>query len=1345
MANVGTVQSVTGLVRAIAEDGTERILSVGDTVAENEKIITGDGVIVIAFTDGTILDLGSNSNIVLNDDVLNQESEQTAQSRSEAESEVAALQEALANDPNFDPSTLPATAAGPAAGGTDGNNGHTVVSVDYLNPTAPVEAGFDTIGISQAFLQPDEELPPVELEEVVTVSVSVSVQVEVGVDIDEEPNPDEKPPYIPDDFPGEDGESVFVNSHGAVVLEGTDDGDEETGDEFREVTFILSLDKLFESDVLVTYQLQPVVNGDGSDYPEDWVDGTLDPQQILIPAGTTEIPVSVLIRQDHLDEGNGNFNIVLLAAESEGGIVTINPAADTAFITIFDDDTTPEANPDTNFIDLDSGEDYYVKESQLLDQEMPLFGSTTGNVLNNIDHTFDPTPGDDGDEVFFEDMADTDEDGDALVVTGVIAHGEDGALSGGDDTVGSIGDPLAGKWGTLTLQSDGSYEYVAGPATSELTFGQEETDQFTYTVTDTYNQPQTTTLTITIFGGDSGVEIRGVDNLVVDEDGLKGAVVDASRPGETDSTESATATGNFIIDAPDGVGSVTIDGHLIISGGVLVASPSFITGLGNTFTVTGYNAITGEVTYQYTLESNEDHPTANQEDSVFETFPVVLTDTDGDSANSSISVEIVDDIPVVDIEVSSEGAVVTDETSQLSVAVTGSTSVFSYVVAAAAGADGGTTVVTLSITSAATGLKVTDGGYPITLVEGSSDSEVIGQYTDGDDVLQTAFTVSIDSDGVLTVTQNVAMVHPESPNEYDEAVDLAGELSAVVTVTDGDLDVATDSVAIGDQITFEDDGPTVIAPEVAYVTNSGSASALLIPLDFDNNVDDNYGADQPGTVTFANIAVSGTDSGQTAGGSIIYLYTNGTIVIGSTLVAGTYADAIHPDNVGNKVFTVDLNLDSDLATMTDSYSVTMFQQIDGATATFDTSDSIFDITGGNTNYTFYTDTTGVNPTALVTPSGDGTSINTSDNGIGIKGGGNGLSIGTNETIRVSYVDTVSGVPLSNLAYVEPADHTLGDNVTVNGATAGFLLNNGTTDVAIRAYDDDDDDDMVSDGTLDVITTVVVGGVNFIIADGNDTKSGYSVTWNVDGSVLVEGIGDGDQVQVFTEDGLTTVEYQYVAGTPFLLSGFGAAIPVPGELLRIDLDLEVEDGDGDTVIVEDAIVLSISPDDHVIIEGTPGNDDGVDSLDATPGQAATLIGYAGNDSLNGADLNDILVGGLGSDTMSGGTESDTFVWNAGDAAGSPADIITDFNDAGETDVLDLSDLLIGEESGTLTDYLSVNESGGAVVINVSTEGGAGDSQVITLENTTFVDLGITGATQADIVDQMISLGHINIDS
>src|SRR5205814_7876411 len=48
---------------------------------------------------------------------------------------------------------------------------------------------------------------------------------------------------------------------------------------------------------------------------------------------------------------------------------------------------------------------------------------------------------------------------------------------------------------------------------------------------------------------------------------------------------------------------------------------------------------------------------------------------------------------------------------------------------------------------------------------------------------------------------------------------LGGKISAVVTVTDGDGDVATSSTDIGGQIHFADDGPTAaIAPTQATVT-----------------------------------------------------------------------------------------------------------------------------------------------------------------------------------------------------------------------------------------------------------------------------------------------------------------------------------------------------------------------------------------------------------------------------------------------------------------------------------------------------------------------------------------------
>ena len=57
------------------------------------------------------------------------------------------------------------------------------------------------------------------------------------------------------------------------------------------------------------------------------------------------------------------------------------------------------------------------------------------------------------------------------------------------------------------------------------------------------------------------------------------------------------------------------------------------------------------------------------------------------------------------------------------------------------------------------------------------------------------------------MAQYLSLEHPSAPNNYDEPLNLAGKLDAIVTVTDGDGDVATDSVAIGAAISFEDDGP----------------------------------------------------------------------------------------------------------------------------------------------------------------------------------------------------------------------------------------------------------------------------------------------------------------------------------------------------------------------------------------------------------------------------------------------------------------------------------------------------------------------------------------------------------
>ncbi|MEH6502454.1 MAG: retention module-containing protein, partial [Cycloclasticus sp.] len=304
MSNVGTVKSVTGIVKAIAEDGSERILSVGDSVAENEKIITGNGVIVIAFSDGTVMDLGSNSSVVLNDDVLNQEDgQQTAQSQSAAEDEVAALQQALANDPNFDPANLPATAAGAPAAGTAGNNGHTVVSVDYLNPEAPVEAGFDTIGIANEFLQPDEELL---LETPPTISINDTHECEPG-QFDE-----------------------YLQESNTKVLFAADPNNHQDGI----AVFTISLSSAASADVTVNFQTADGTAIAGGDYLLGEDDYNPTSGTVVIPAGETEAHIYVYVNSDYINEIDENFLVNLSdpinASIADGqGVGTIIDKTDT--------------------------------------------------------------------------------------------------------------------------------------------------------------------------------------------------------------------------------------------------------------------------------------------------------------------------------------------------------------------------------------------------------------------------------------------------------------------------------------------------------------------------------------------------------------------------------------------------------------------------------------------------------------------------------------------------------------------------------------------------------------------------------------------------------------------------------------------------------------------------------------------------------------------------------------------------------------------------------------------------------------------------------------------------------
>ncbi|WP_295006694.1 Calx-beta domain-containing protein, partial [uncultured Dechloromonas sp.] len=93
---------------------------------------------------------------------------------------------------------------------------------------------------------------------------------------------------------------------------------------------------------------------------------------------------------------------------------------------------------------------------------------------------------------------DSDPEGDLLNVVAIRTGSE-----GGSGTAGSVGAALVGTYGTLTLRSDGSYDYVlnnSSVAVQNLMAGQVVQDVFTYTISDGQGGSDLATLSINVNG-----------------------------------------------------------------------------------------------------------------------------------------------------------------------------------------------------------------------------------------------------------------------------------------------------------------------------------------------------------------------------------------------------------------------------------------------------------------------------------------------------------------------------------------------------------------------------------------------------------------------------------------------------------------------------------------------------------------------------------------------------------------------------------------------------------------------------------------------------------------------------
>jgi Ca2+-binding RTX toxin-like protein len=254
--------------------------------------------------------------------------------------------------------------------------------------------------------------------------------------------------------------------------------------------------------------------------------------------------------------------------------------------------------------------------------------------------------------------------------------------------------------------------------------------------------------------------------------------------------------------------------------------------------------------------------------------------------------------------------------------------------------------------------------------------------------------------------------------------------------------------------------------------------------------------------------------------------------------------------------------------------------------------------------------------------------------------------------------------------------------------------------------------------------IPIVSVNVAITDDNNTILGATIVLEVvdiDGSVSTPQARDD-----FVYDsanfpaGIVEAEADNATGR-LVLSGAGTRAEYEAVLQQIQYDYDNLVGGSDamrriTITVNDGGTESNVTTTNIQVSADSSNN--------------TIFGTPQTDRLEGLAGDDVLTGGQGGDVLTGGLGADTFVWELNDdvnaLSGPTTDIISDFNLA--QDVLDLADLLIDEENGSLTDYLSFTAVS-------STTGG-----VTTTD--TVIDIDVNG-TNSGVITQQISMLSVDL--
>lgn len=492
---------------------------------------------------------------------------------------------------------------------------------------------------------------------------------------------------------------------------------------------------------------------------------------------------------------------------------------------------------------------------------------------------------------------------------------------------GTLGQPVQGDYGTLTLNEDGTYTYKLGDKV-DVPRGETYMEQFTYTIKDADGDTSTATLTIAIKGDEIVPANPGSATIVVDE----ALLTDGNVVNSDNFDHKPSGTGSFIVNLNGEDGTVTLKygsgpdaPNITVS---LINGDTFDENwlsTNKTLTVNGVEVtVTGatqqddgswKIEYSYSLTGQQTHTGqgVGENDALSGIIGITVTDATGDTSTGSLTVTVHDDGPVASGDVNS--------LAETSVSVSGN--VLDNDESGADGwrtdADGNITAVELSGSAEGMYGELTlnaDGSYMYTRNEtgvpdgGASDTFTYIAYDADGDAVEKTLTITIENTDptapggeghTLTVTLSDAKTAGGNSDTVSQSVDLFDGPEAFTSAVFG----STAGIVVSGGESFRwnqleadklvgtgSESGAVVTLEITGITPDGTVTVIATLEDPAHHNDGSNSLDISG------IVITATDAGgSTVSGTMNVVVTDDGVDVENFAGSSLTVDESYADNV----------------------------------------------------------------------------------------------------------------------------------------------------------------------------------------------------------------------------------------------------------------------------------------------------------------------------------------------------------------------------------------------------------------------------------------------------------------